>query len=197
MADLDTTLNGFVLRGFARAGHIVHVHAKRVPDTVREERAGDTRCEDRLLGVPRAGVGRFRRVEDAELLEAAHERAVADVLDGVPVKVGFDLLKGLLRYTSGKKSFSVNRTHLLHLEHEIIYRPGLWCELATISYGHRARDYGGQSKCMLKGRAYGALTVAGVAVPFTPSIDKKHLRNKLLVPSSVLCWMRMTEASVV
>lgn len=75
-----------LIRRAACAGHIVHIHADRVPDAVREERAAHAARDDRLLGVPRARARRLGREEDAELLEAAHQRAVAQQLDRVPVQ---------------------------------------------------------------------------------------------------------------
>ena len=84
------TLDGLVLHRLARARDVVHVQPERVPDPVREERRAHAAREDRLLGVPRARVGRVWLLEDAEALEAADERAVAEELDRVPVQAGLE-----------------------------------------------------------------------------------------------------------
>ena len=95
MAELDV-LDRVVLLGLARAGHIVHVHAKRVTHAVREERRADSARENRLLRVPRARVRGIRCLEDTEALEAPYERAMADELDRVPVQTRLKCLEGEL-----------------------------------------------------------------------------------------------------
>ena len=54
MAKRDPFVDSVIYIWLASAGHVVHVHPKRVAKPVREERAAYTRRQDRLLGIPRS-----------------------------------------------------------------------------------------------------------------------------------------------
>lgn len=87
-------------RRLAGAGDVMHVHAERMTNTVREEGRAVARRQDCFLRVPRAGAWRIGRLEDAQFLEAFDERAVADELHCVPVQAGVDDIEGFLEYFS-------------------------------------------------------------------------------------------------